>query len=68
MTRKTEYHIDHVLAKIIVWLISGICILAYMGEFNWLVMICHSLYFFGVNTVQYIIEELYHHKHKVHKI
>jgi hypothetical protein len=68
MTRRQEYHSDHLLAKTIIASITGTLIWLYMGEFSLLIMICNSLYFFGVNTVQYIIEKFRHHIHKVNKI
>jgi len=67
--RKIIYHKDHILAKIICCLINSILVLLYVKT-NSLVflLLANVTYFFGVNSISYIIEIVRHHPHNHDKV
>lgn len=60
--RRDEYNRDHKLAKLFICTIV-ICLL--LIDTRICDIIAVITWFFGVNSVQYIIEAVEHHKHKV---
>ena len=67
--RAIEYHRDHRLAKTIVCFL--VVLFLVLGKITgWIIMdiIAVPIWFFGVNPIQYVIETLRHHKHKVRKL
>lgn len=67
--KEKEYRKDHKLAKLICFLINTILFIIYFNLTNTvlqyiLFITVNFTYFFGVNTIGYIIESIKHHKHK----
>ena len=63
--RQLEYDADHRTAKFIVAAI--VCILLISGHYTgWIILdiIGVFIWFFGVNSVAYVVEEVRHHSHK----
>ena len=69
LKRRSEYHVDHVIAKLLVCAFQIGLVVAYIStDLTMLLILMTILYYFGVNTVQYLIELVKHHSHKVGKI
>lgn len=71
MTKKDKvmYNQDHILAKVICCLINTLLVILYINTGSVILLILANItYFFGVNTLAYVIEAIRHHKHKHSKI
>ena len=69
MTNKAQYDWAHFRAKIVVCAIIVVLSLFHNHiPLDWLLIIINVLFFFGVNTVAYILETVKHWNHKHNKI
>ena len=71
--KKDFYKRDHNLAKLICFLINTILFILYFNLTNEtikiiLFVVANATYFFGVNTIGFIIESICKHPHKHNKI
>ena len=69
MTRKQEYKLDHTIGKIVILAISTALIIScvFIKQTHYLLLVLainNVLYWFGVNTIAYIVETVMHHSHK----
>lgn len=69
MTSKQRYNYVHQIAKLIVCAINTILLLL-SKEFDVTIILIflNFTYFFGVNSIAYLIEAALHYKHKHNKI
>lgn len=66
---KLTYKKDHKLAKLVCLLINTLLFILYFNLTNEffkyiLFFVANATYFFGVNSIGYLIESIRHHKHK----
>ena len=64
-----KYKHIHKLAKLIVCLINTVLVLVfYHSHIELLIIFINISYFFGVNTVAYVLESILHTKHEHDKL
>lgn len=68
-----EYRQDHKLAKLACLLINTILFILYFNLTNEILkyiifIVANATYFFGVNTIGYLIESIRNHNHKHDRI
>ncbi len=73
MTKRQQYETDHRIGKFICFLINSILFLLYFHLTSEILKViiflfANATYFFGVNTISFLIETFLHHKHKHNKI
>lgn len=69
MTEKQKYELDHKIGKLICFIINTVLFILYFNLDNenlklLVFVIANATYFFGVNTISFIIESILHHRHK----
>ena len=69
MTTREQYDTIHKQAKFIICLlVSGLLVTSRLTDLWILDVFAVFIWFFGVNTVGYLLEELHHWKHRHNKL